>query len=205
MPVQSVNKSNTNSERWRKIPEKLGFNYSNWNHMSLIRLNFFAMIIASISWVFLVIAIILFIEAGYIKKNLINESADKLLSSSYSVENGFAIFFILVFIAAWIALLIMSWQMINKAKDIDVLEKNWWWSIFDFFLPWIFIYVSFFLWKNTFDEAVNIKNTNSETKKIYEEELREETEANINFYRNKKEEIMKREQASYKNNKKKKK
>ena len=203
MPVQSKDKSKNISNKfnnnWTKTATKLGINYTNWAHMSLMKLNFIALIIVTISWIFLIIAIILlvFSSDAYQASSVHNEiNQSKYLSEhGYYGENGFGIFSIIVFFCLWVVLFIMGYYMTTKARDIDVLNDNWWWSIFNICLPWIFIYVSYFVWKSTLDNANNLKGEDLNTNLHYEYEKELERESEVDFYRQKKEELIKKEEA----------
>lgn len=203
MPVQSKNKSNNITNKfnnsWNKTATKLGINYTNWAHMSLMRLNFIAVVLVTISWIFLIIAIILLVISSdvYQASNAHNEinQAKYLSQHGYYGENGFGIFSIIVFFCLWVALFIMGYYMTTRARDIDVLTNNWWWSIFDICLPWIFVYVSYFVWKVSFDHANNLKGEDLNTNLHYEYEKELERESEVDYYREKKEDLIKKEEA----------
>ena len=147
----------------------------------------------------LIIAIILlvFSSDAYQASSVHNEiNQSKYLSEhGYYGENGFGIFSIIVFFCLWVVLFIMGYYMTTKARDIDVLNDNWWWSIFNICLPWIFIYVSYFVWKSTLDNANNLKGEDLNTNLHYEYEKELERESEVDFYRQKKEELIKKEEA----------
>ena len=85
--------------------------------------------------------------------------------------------------------------MLGKARDLVDLSKNWWWAILDIILPWIFCYVSYFVWKATLDGVISLKNSSFKTTVDFNFEHNEEREAEVEFYREKKKETVQKEEA----------
>lgn len=193
MPVQAAQSDNSNVTG-NKIAKFFGYNYDNWEQRSLMRLNFIAVLLVTLSWIFFIIAVVLFCTSSSLREAyLANPQA--MSNGSYNAQNGIAIFCIIVFFCLWVALFIMGIYMLGKARDLVDLSKNWWWAILDIILPWIFCYVSYFVWKATLDGVISLKNSSFKTTVDFNFEHNEEREAEVEFYREKKKETVQKEEA----------
>lgn len=187
MPVKSINeKNNSVPIKESKIAKMFGFDYSNYNYTSLMRLTFIAVLVVTCAWVCFVIAIALFLDNEYSK-------VPGNFSNTPSGALDAAVFFIILFACLYVALLIMNYYISTNARDIEILSKNWWWSILNYVFPFIFIYVSYFVWKDTFDKTIALAEEDLETNIHFNYEQEAEREEEVELYREKKEEILEKE------------
>lgn len=193
MPVQAA-QSNNSDVTGNKFAKFFGYNYDNWEQRSLMRLNFIAVLLVTLSWIFFIIAVVLFCTSSTLRESYMN-NPNGMNNGSYDAQNGIAIFCIICFFCIWVALFIMGIYVLGKARDLIDLSKNWWWAILDIILPWIFCYVSYFVWKATLDKVISLKNSNFKTTVDFRFEHNEEREAEVEFYREKKKETVQAEEA----------
>ena len=193
MPVQAAQSNNSRASD-NKFAKFFGYNYDNWEQRSLMRLNFIAVLLVTISWIFFIIAVVLFCTSSSLRQAYLADPSS-LNNGSYDAQNGIAIFCIICFFCIWVALFIMGIYIVGKARDLPNLSKNWWWAIFDIILPWIFMYVSYFVWKATLDKVISLSNASFKTDVDFKFEHDEQRDAEVEFYREKKKEIAQEEVA----------
>lgn len=188
MPVKSANEKDNGTQKWTWINRLFGVDYDNYSFSSLMRLVAIQILMVTLSWIFLIIFI-----ACYVTYAHQTGTGTPHFGTTTTGTLVAAIFFIILFAILWVVMLIINYYIGTDAKDNPILAKNWWWIWFAYALPWIFYYVLFFLWKNSFDNAQSLADSDLDTGIHFKYENDVEREEEVEAYRQKKEEILEHE------------